>query len=58
MVQIQLHNFQMSLKCISSFVYIKNNSGPKQEPWGTPNFRSKLPYLVSFINMCCDHSVK
>ena len=25
-----------------SFIYIKNNSGPKTEPWGTPCFTSSL----------------
>ena len=43
---------------LSCFVYIKNNRGPKKEPWGTPqdiSFLSDIYYILHTSNAWLYH---
>ena len=38
---------------VKSFIYIKNNNGPKIDPWGTPEEIGMVPEMLPFTKTLC-----
>ena len=50
--------FSFLLTVCISFTYMRNNKGPKTDPWGTPVSSSRVDEHTSWYSTCCRRSVK